>query len=74
MATVVPSKISPHPANGRFVVIIVLVYKENTAIDRDITITEPDIDNLVRAKGAMFSAALTLLEEIGMSFKDMCAK
>lgn len=49
----------------------VLVYKENTAIDRDITITEPDIDNLIRAKGAMFSAALTLLEEIGMSIKDI---
>ena len=49
----------------------VLVYKENTAIDRDITITEPDIDNLIRAKGAMYSAALTLLEEIGMSIKDI---
>ena len=49
----------------------VLVYKENTAIDRDITITEPDIDNLIRAKGAMFSAALTLLEEIGMSITDI---
>lgn len=49
----------------------VLVYKENTAIDRDITITEPDIDNLIRAKGAMFSAALTLLDEIGMSITDI---
>ncbi|MFA5906171.1 MAG: ASKHA domain-containing protein [Desulfobacula sp.] len=49
----------------------VLVYKENTAIDRDITITEPDLDNLIRAKGAMFSAALTLLEEIGMSITDI---
>jgi uncharacterized 2Fe-2S/4Fe-4S cluster protein (DUF4445 family) len=49
----------------------VLVYKENTAIDRDITITEPDLDNLIRAKGAMFSAALTLLEEIGMSITDV---
>ncbi len=49
----------------------VLVYKENTAIDRDITITEPDIDNLIRAKGAMYSAALTLLEEIGMSITDI---
>ncbi len=49
----------------------VLVYKENTAIDRDITITEPDLDNLIRANGAMFSAALTLLEEIGMSITDV---
>ena len=49
----------------------VLVYKENTAINRDITITEPDIDNLIRAKGAMYSAALTLLDEIGLSVTDI---
>ncbi|NOX34834.1 MAG: DUF4445 domain-containing protein [Deltaproteobacteria bacterium] len=49
----------------------VLVYKENTQIDRDITITEPDLDNLIRAKGAMYSAALTLLEEIGLKVNDI---
>lgn len=49
----------------------VIVDKENTQIDRDITITEPDIDNLIRAKGAMYSAALTLLEEIGLTIKDI---
>ena len=49
----------------------VLVFRENTAIDRDITITEPDLDNLIRAKGAMYSAALTLMEEIGMSITDI---
>jgi uncharacterized 2Fe-2S/4Fe-4S cluster protein (DUF4445 family) len=49
----------------------VLVYKENTQIDRDIAITEPDLDNLIRAKGAMYSAALTLLDEIGLGVKDL---
>lgn len=49
----------------------VLVYKENTQIDRDITITEPDLDNLIRAKGAMYSATLTLLEEIGLTINDL---
>lgn len=49
----------------------VLVDKENTQIDRDITITEPDMDNLIRAKGAMYSAALTLLEEIGLGIQDV---
>jgi uncharacterized 2Fe-2S/4Fe-4S cluster protein (DUF4445 family) len=49
----------------------VLVYRENTQIDRDITITEPDLDNLIRAKGAMYSAALTLLEEIGLTINDI---
>ncbi len=49
----------------------VLVYRENTQIDKDITITEPDLDNLIRAKGAMYSAALTLLEEIGLTITDV---
>jgi len=49
----------------------VIVYKENTQIERDITITEPDLDNLIRAKGAMYSAALTLLEEIGLTINDI---
>lgn len=49
----------------------VLVYRDNTQIDRDIAITEPDIDNLIRAKGAMYSAALTLLEEIGLGIVDI---
>ena len=49
----------------------VLVYRENTQIDRDITITEPDLDNLIRAKGAMYAATVTLLEEIGLSVKDI---
>jgi uncharacterized 2Fe-2S/4Fe-4S cluster protein (DUF4445 family) len=49
----------------------VIVYKENTQIDRDIAITEPDLDNLIRAKGAMYSAGLTLLEEIGLTINDI---
>jgi len=49
----------------------VIVYEKNTAIDRDITITEPDLDNLIRAKGAMYSAGLTLLEEIGLTINDI---
>ncbi len=49
----------------------VLVYKENTDIERDIAITEPDLDNLIRAKGAMYSATLTLLDEIGLGVQDI---
>lgn len=48
-----------------------LVKKEATQIDRDITLTEPDIDNLIRAKGAMYSGAMTLLEEVGMTINDV---
>ncbi len=49
----------------------VIVKQELTSIDRDITINEPDIDNLIRAKGAMYSGALTLLEEVGLSIVDV---
>lgn len=49
----------------------VLVWKDATQIDRDITITEPDLDNLIRAKGAMYSGAQTLLEEVGLTIQDI---
>ncbi|MBF0201264.1 MAG: DUF4445 domain-containing protein [Desulfamplus sp.] len=49
----------------------VLAWKDTTQIDRDITITEPDIDNLIRAKGAMYSGAMTLLEEVGLGITDI---
>ncbi len=49
----------------------VLVWKEASDIGRDISITETDIDNLIRAKGAMYSAAHTLLDEIGLTISDI---
>ena len=49
----------------------VLVWEDATQIDRDISITEPDIDNLIRAKGAMYSGAQTLLEEVGLTIGDI---
>ncbi len=44
----------------------VLAYQESTQIDRDIVINEIDIENLIRAKGAIFSGCMTLLSEVGM--------
>ncbi|MBU4344149.1 MAG: DUF4445 domain-containing protein [Proteobacteria bacterium] len=49
----------------------VLARADVTHIDRDIVITEPDIDNLIRAKGAMFSGCMTLLKEVGLSIHDI---
>ena len=49
----------------------VLARADVTHIDRDIVITEPDIDNLIRAKGAMFSGCMTLLGEVGLSIHDI---
>lgn len=43
----------------------VLAWKEATQIDRDIVLTEIDIENLIRAKGAIYSGCMTLLGEIG---------
>ena len=45
----------------------VLAHKEETQIGRDITLSEIDIDNLIRAKGAVYSGCMTLLEEVGFS-------
>ncbi|MBB5347997.1 DUF4445 domain-containing protein [Desulfoprunum benzoelyticum] len=45
----------------------VLAWREETLIDRDISLSEPDIDNLIRAKGAIYSGCMTLLEEVGLT-------
>jgi uncharacterized 2Fe-2S/4Fe-4S cluster protein (DUF4445 family) len=45
----------------------VLAWRDETQIDRDIVLTEIDIENLIRAKGAIYSGCMTLLEEVGMS-------
>jgi uncharacterized 2Fe-2S/4Fe-4S cluster protein (DUF4445 family) len=37
----------------------------------DITINETDIENFIRAKGAIFSACQTMLDSVGMSFNDV---
>ena len=49
----------------------VLAWKDESQIDRDITLTEPDIDNLMRAKGAIYSGCMTLLEEVGLKMSDI---
>jgi len=45
----------------------VLAWQKDSQIDRDLVITETDIDNLIRAKGAVYSGCMTLLEEVGLS-------
>lgn len=44
----------------------VLVWAKDSATGEDIVFTEADIDNLIRAKGAMFSGYQTLLESVGL--------
>lgn len=58
---------SPRVRKNNHVWEYVIAWKDETQIDRDIALTEPDLDNLIRAKGAIYSGCLTLLEEVGLS-------
>lgn len=49
----------------------VLAWKNETGIDRDIVLTEIDIENLIRAKAAIFSGCQTLLGEVGLGIRDL---
>ncbi len=49
----------------------VLAWAKDSAVDEDIVITEVDLDNLMRAKGAMYAGYQTLLESVSMNFSDL---
>ena len=52
---------------GRYI----LAHAENTATNKEITISEVDIDNFIRAKGAIFSGIMSLLEPLGFIPADI---
>ena len=49
----------------------VLAWGQTSMTGEDIVITEVDLDNLMRAKGAMYAGYQTLLESVGLSFGDL---
>ncbi|MBI2832369.1 MAG: DUF4445 domain-containing protein [Chloroflexi bacterium] len=49
----------------------ILALPEETETGEAITIGEPDISNLIKAKGAMFAALKSLTDYVGMSFEQM---
>jgi len=49
----------------------VIAWREDTQIDRDITITEADLDNLIRTKGAIYAGCRTLLNSVGLTMQDL---
>jgi len=49
----------------------VLAWADETQTGQDIALSEADIDNLMRAKGAMFAGYLTLLENVGLHLADL---
>ncbi|MBQ6631392.1 MAG: DUF4445 domain-containing protein, partial [Romboutsia sp.] len=46
----------------------VLAFKEEYNLENDITVNEVDIDNFIKAKGAIYSGASVLIESLGMDF------
>ena len=53
--------------NGSYI----LAHATDTATGKDITITETDIDNFIRAKGAIFSGIMSLLTPLGFTPADI---
>ncbi len=49
----------------------VLAWKDECAADHDIVINEVDINNFIRAKGAIFAGITTLLEQVGLQVNDL---
>lgn len=49
----------------------ILAFKEETDSGKDIVITESDIENLKRSKGAIYAASSIMLRHLGMKFDDV---
>jgi uncharacterized 2Fe-2S/4Fe-4S cluster protein (DUF4445 family) len=49
----------------------VVAWAKDTQIDRDLTLSEIDIGNLIRAKGAMYAAYMTLLTQVGLTIDQL---
>ena len=49
----------------------VLVWSDESGIDSDIFLTEVDIENFIRAKGAIYAGMKTLLNEVGLTVNDL---
>jgi uncharacterized 2Fe-2S/4Fe-4S cluster protein (DUF4445 family) len=49
----------------------VLVSGDTSETGKDIVITEYDISNLIKSKGAVFAAARVLVQSVGMDFSDI---
>lgn len=49
----------------------VLVWAKEAGVDHDIVLTEVDIENFIRAKGAIYAGVTTLLNEVGLTVHDL---
>ncbi len=49
----------------------VIAWRIESAINKEVVITEVDLDNLIRAKAAIYAGFATLLSHMGMTFGDV---
>jgi uncharacterized 2Fe-2S/4Fe-4S cluster protein (DUF4445 family) len=49
----------------------IIAYSQDTETGKDLTITESDIGNIIRSKGAVFAAIKSLIDYVGLKFKDI---
>ncbi len=49
----------------------VLARKEETQINKDIVLTEIDVENLIRTKAAIYAGCKVLLDSVGLGFRDV---
>jgi len=61
----------PHLREGKNSPEFVLVPAEQSETGQDLVVTEPDIAIFIRSKGAVYTAAETLLEHLGLSFDEV---
>jgi len=62
---------TPRIREGRSGFEYVICNAPESGLDDDIVLTEVDLDNILRAKGAMFSGYTCLLDKIGLSVNDL---
>ena len=62
---------SPRIRKGHEGMEYVLVFAQESGSGKDIVITESDIKNLLRAKGAIFAGIRTMLHEVQLSVEDI---
>lgn len=65
------SESDPRVRSGAEGMEYLLAAAAETDIHKDIVITEIDIENLIRAKAAMYAGYQTLLKSVGLSFQDL---
>ena len=61
----------PHLREGKDSREFVLVPAEQSGTGQEVVVTEPDIAIFVRSKGAIYTAAETLLAYLGLDFEDV---